>query len=134
MSNTILNEYPFARLQDLTAWVTLGSIQIPHTEEIPNVQATPDSQLSFFLAPFNYFNSDPSLSSGDNLRVTTHQDARQTLDGVGPDLTGTGPDKPAAVLDLDCLPVMSKTTASASLPFVSWVVTVTCSLVVLSSR
>jgi len=54
--------------EDLVAWVTLGSLHIPHTEDVPVVMTT-GVQLSFWLLPFNYYDEDPSMSSRDNIRV-----------------------------------------------------------------
>ena len=54
--------------QDLVAWVTLGTIHIPHTGDIP-VVTTQNTQLTFHILPYNYFDEDPSLASRDNIRV-----------------------------------------------------------------
>ena len=48
--------------EDLVAWVTIGSIQIPSTENVPNIVTTANS-ASFILQPFNYFDEDPSMVS-----------------------------------------------------------------------
>lgn len=54
--------------QDLVAWVSIGSIQIPTSEDVPNFAAAANS-ARFFLRPFNYFNEDPSMSSTDAVLI-----------------------------------------------------------------
>ncbi|XP_041045268.1 amiloride-sensitive amine oxidase [copper-containing] [Carcharodon carcharias] len=48
--------------QDLVAWVTVGFLHIPHSEDVPNT-STPGNAVGFFLRPFNFFQEDPSVSS-----------------------------------------------------------------------
>ncbi|XP_034279386.1 amiloride-sensitive amine oxidase [copper-containing] [Pantherophis guttatus] len=48
--------------QDLVAWVTVGFLHIPHSEDIPNT-ATPGNVVGFLLRPFNFFDEDPSVAS-----------------------------------------------------------------------
>lgn len=50
--------------KDLVAWVSIGSIQIPTAEDVPN-SASAANSARFFLRPFNYFDEDPSMSSTD---------------------------------------------------------------------
>lgn len=50
--------------KDLVAWVSIGSIQIPTAEDVPN-SASAANSARFFLRPFNYFDEDPSMSSAD---------------------------------------------------------------------
>uniref|UniRef100_A0A3B4BFM1 Amine oxidase n=1 Tax=Periophthalmus magnuspinnatus TaxID=409849 RepID=A0A3B4BFM1_9GOBI len=54
--------------QDLVAWVTVGFLHVPHSEDIPNT-ATPGNAVGFFLRPFNFFDEDPSLSSRSTVIV-----------------------------------------------------------------
>nr|XP_014348122.1 PREDICTED: amiloride-sensitive amine oxidase [copper-containing] [Latimeria chalumnae] len=54
--------------QDLVAWVTVGFLHIPHSEDIPNT-ATPGNGVGFFLRPFNFFDEDPSLASRSTVIV-----------------------------------------------------------------
>uniref|UniRef100_A0A8D0MM42 Amine oxidase n=1 Tax=Sus scrofa TaxID=9823 RepID=A0A8D0MM42_PIG len=44
--------------EDLVAWVTVGFLHIPHSEDIPNT-ATPGNSVGFLLRPFNFFPEDP---------------------------------------------------------------------------
>ena len=69
------------------AWVTLGSLHIPHTEDIPIV-TTPGVQLRFFVVPYNYFPEDPSLRSRDNIKIYPGKDGRPHYEyaGVDPDI------------------------------------------------
>ncbi|XP_060104222.1 amiloride-sensitive amine oxidase [copper-containing] [Heteronotia binoei] len=48
--------------QDLVAWLTVGFLHIPHTEDVPNT-ATPGNAVGFLLRPFNFFPEDPSVAS-----------------------------------------------------------------------
>ena len=73
--------------EDLVAWVTMGMIHIPHSEDIPNT-ATPGSSASFLLRPFNYFDEDPSMASYDGVLIMPSDD------GAKIDTFGT-PTKPA---------------------------------------
>ncbi|XP_045877157.1 amiloride-sensitive amine oxidase [copper-containing] isoform X2 [Meles meles] len=54
--------------EDLVAWVTVGFLHIPHSEDIPNT-ATPGNSVGFLLRPFNFFPEDPSLASRDPVIV-----------------------------------------------------------------
>ncbi|KAM6167500.1 diamine oxidase [copper-containing] [Erethizon dorsatum] len=54
--------------EDLVAWVTVGFLHIPHSEDIPNT-ATPGNSVGFLLRPFNFFTEDPSLASRDTVIV-----------------------------------------------------------------
>ncbi|KAM8775837.1 diamine oxidase [copper-containing] [Rhynchonycteris naso] len=54
--------------EDLVAWVTVGFLHIPHSEDIPNT-ATPGNSVGFLLRPFNFFPEDPSLASRDTIIV-----------------------------------------------------------------
>lgn len=58
---------------DMVAWVTMGTMHIPHSEDIPNT-ATPGSVASFQLRPFNYFDEDPSMSSYDGVVIYPSKD------------------------------------------------------------
>ncbi|XP_015417769.1 PREDICTED: amiloride-sensitive amine oxidase [copper-containing] [Myotis davidii] len=53
---------------DLVAWVTVGFLHIPHSEDIPNT-ATPGNSVGFLLRPFNFFTEDPSVASRDTVIV-----------------------------------------------------------------
>uniref|UniRef100_A0A8C0K130 Amine oxidase n=1 Tax=Canis lupus dingo TaxID=286419 RepID=A0A8C0K130_CANLU len=54
--------------EDLVAWVTVGFLHIPHSEDIPNT-STPGNSVGFLLRPFNFFPEDPSLASKDTVIV-----------------------------------------------------------------
>ncbi|XP_004458323.1 diamine oxidase [copper-containing] isoform X2 [Dasypus novemcinctus] len=54
--------------EDLVAWVTVGFLHIPHSEDIPNT-ATPGNSVGFLLRPFNFFPEDPSVVSRDTVIV-----------------------------------------------------------------
>lgn len=58
----LTHTHPFASPQDLVAWVTVGFLHIPHSEDVPNT-ATPGNVVGFLLRPFNFFDEDPSAAS-----------------------------------------------------------------------
>lgn len=59
--------------QDLVAWITVGFLHIPHSEDLPNT-ATPGNAVGFFLRPYNYFDIDPSVHSPDGVYFHSEQD------------------------------------------------------------
>ena len=67
--------------EDMVAWVTMGMIHIPHSEDIPNT-ATPGSVASFQLRPFNYFDEDPSMGSYDGVLIMPTKDGPK-IDNFG---------------------------------------------------
>lgn len=73
--------------EDLVAWVTVGLMHIPHSEDIPNT-ATAANSASFFLRPYNYFDEDPSMASHDAVLILP------TKDGADINAFGT-PEGPA---------------------------------------
>ena len=54
--------------QDLVAWVTVGGLHIPNTEDIPNTMTT-GNLYSFLLKPFGYFDEDPTMASRESIFV-----------------------------------------------------------------
>ena len=54
--------------EDLVAWVTVGVMHVPHSEDIPNT-ATAANSASFYLRPYNYFDEDPSMASHDAVLI-----------------------------------------------------------------
>ena len=55
--------------QDLVAWVAVGGLHIPNTEDVPNTMTTGNS-YTFFLKPFGYFDEDPTMASRESILVT----------------------------------------------------------------
>lgn len=70
--------------EDLVAWVTMGRIHIPHTEDVPS-SSTTGNQYTFFLLPFNYFTECPSVGSPNAVRIRP----AQAPDGNKVDTYGT---------------------------------------------
>ncbi|MGH0138918.1 UNVERIFIED_CONTAM: hypothetical protein FKN15_002936 [Acipenser sinensis] len=64
---------------DLVAWVTVGFLHIPHSEDIPNT-STPGNSVGFFLRPFNFFDEDPSVASRDTVIVRPHKNSFSKVD------------------------------------------------------
>lgn len=46
--------------EDLVAWVMIGNIHIPSSEDIPST-TTAHTSLSFLIKPFNYFDESPAI-------------------------------------------------------------------------
>ncbi|CAL9698263.1 unnamed protein product [Knipowitschia caucasica] len=73
--------------QDLVAWVTVGFLHVPHSEDIPNT-ATPGNAVGFFLRPFNFFDEDPSLSSRSTVIVRPGANRAPVVQRWTPDTVG----------------------------------------------
>ncbi|KAM9306051.1 diamine oxidase [copper-containing] [Gastrophryne carolinensis] len=75
--------------QDLVAWVTVGFLHIPHSEDIPNT-STPGNAVGFFLRPFNFFDEDPSVASKSTVIVkpTDQTFSKVTIKRWTPDVIG----------------------------------------------
>jgi len=96
-------------VQDVVAWITLGSLTIPHSDDVPTIQ-TAGSQMSFVLQPFNYFDSDPSEHVDDALNVLAATDTARLVYQRQGDLDDRGG---VMKRDLDCLPVLVRKSAAA---------------------
>ncbi|KAL9971319.1 hypothetical protein ACROYT_G023830 [Oculina patagonica] len=81
-NDSILNE-------DLVAWVTIGAMHVPHSEDLPNT-ATAANSVNFFIRPFNYFDEDPSMGSTNAILITP-TDAKFSGQKVERYGTPTGP-------------------------------------------
>ena len=75
--------------EDLVAWVTIGAMHIPHSEDLPNT-ATAENSAHFFIRPFNYFDEDPSIGSTNAILITP-KDAKLSGQNVERYGTPTGP-------------------------------------------
>ncbi|XP_051970653.1 amiloride-sensitive amine oxidase [copper-containing]-like isoform X2 [Xyrauchen texanus] len=73
--------------QDLVAWVTVGFLHIPHSEDIPNT-ATPGNAVGFFLRPFNFFDEDPSLASHSTIIVRPDEKGQPKVQRWTPEVVG----------------------------------------------
>ncbi|XP_041824098.1 amiloride-sensitive amine oxidase [copper-containing] isoform X2 [Melanotaenia boesemani] len=73
--------------QDLVAWVTVGFLHVPHSEDIPNT-ATPGNAVGFFLRPFNFFDEDPSLTSKSTVIVRPDEDGKPKIQRWTPEVVG----------------------------------------------
>nr|AND62510.1 copper-containing amiloride-sensitive amine oxidase [Oryzias sinensis] len=73
--------------QDLVAWVTVGFLHVPHSEDIPNT-ATPGNAVGFFLRPFNFFDEDPSLSSKSTVIVRQDKAGKPKVQRWTPEVVG----------------------------------------------
>ncbi|XP_068091485.1 diamine oxidase [copper-containing]-like [Hyperolius riggenbachi] len=75
--------------KDLVAWVTVGFLHIPHSEDIPNT-STPGNAVGFFLRPFNFFDEDPSVASRSTVivRPTDNTFSRVNIERWTSDVVG----------------------------------------------
>lgn len=73
--------------QDIVAWVTVGFLHVPHSEDIPNT-ATPGNSVGFFLRPFNFFDEDPSLASRSTIIVRQGPDGKPKVQRWTPEIVG----------------------------------------------
>lgn len=58
---------------DLVAWVSIGCIEIPSSEDVPNV-ASAANTARFFVQPFNYFDEGPSTDSSNAVFIKQDED------------------------------------------------------------
>ncbi|KAM9712696.1 diamine oxidase [copper-containing] [Menidia menidia] len=73
--------------KDLVAWVTVGFLHVPHSEDIPNT-ATPGNAVGFFLRPFNFFDEDPSLASKSTIIIRPDKDGKPKVQRWTPEVVG----------------------------------------------
>lgn len=59
--------------EDLVAWVSIGCIELPSSEDVPNV-ASAANTARFFLRPFNYFAAAPSANSTNAVFIKPGKD------------------------------------------------------------
>ena len=67
--------------EDLVAWVSIGGLHIPVAEDIPTTFSTGNS-YTFYLRPFNFFDSDPSMASRDGVFII-NKDGKVKTDTFG---------------------------------------------------
>ena len=72
------NENDGIRKEDLVAWVSIGCIEIPSSEDVPNL-VTVANTARFFLRPFNYFDEGPSTDSSNALFIKRDEDKRNVV-------------------------------------------------------
>ena len=82
--------------QDLVAWVPLGVLHIPNTEDIP-VTVTTGNRFSFFVRPFGYFDEDPSMSSTNAVQATADGKGGTTVETYGTPEDSTCPVPPRKI-------------------------------------
>ena len=73
--------------KDLVAWVTMGSIHVPGTEDVPSTPTT-WNRYSFILQPHNYFSECPTKHSPDVVVIHPgRKKGKPKVIGVGPSST-----------------------------------------------
>lgn len=68
----------FLTNEDLVAWVSIGCIEIPSSEDVPNV-ASAANTARFFLRPFNYFDAGPSTDSSNAVFIKQDEDKNNVV-------------------------------------------------------
>ena len=76
--------------EDLVAWVTIGGMHIPNTEDIP-VTVTSGNRWSLFIRPFGYFDEDPSMSSTDAVIIKQDDQGKKSTQTYGTPKESTCP-------------------------------------------
>lgn len=66
---------------DLVAWVSIGCIEIPSSEDVPNV-ASAANTARFILRPFNYFDADPSTDSSNAVFIKQDEDKSNVVQSL----------------------------------------------------
>ena len=64
--------------EDLVAWVSIGCIEIPSSEDVPNV-ASAANTARFFLQPFNYFDAGTSTDSSNAVFIKQDEDKNNVV-------------------------------------------------------
>lgn len=82
--------------EDLVAWVSMGVLHIPNTEDIP-VTVTTGNQLSFFIRPYGYFEEDPSMSSTNAVMVSSNGKSGINIETYGTPEESTCPVPPRKI-------------------------------------
>lgn len=61
-----INNSEYIENTDIVAWVTIGGLQIPTSEDFPTITSV-GNQYSFLLRPFNFIDEDASMTSSDSV-------------------------------------------------------------------
>ncbi len=76
--DSIVDDNEVIENEDLVAWVSIGGLHIPNTEDIPMTN-TVGNAYSFFIRPFGYFDEDPSFASTNAQLIDRGSDGKFTL-------------------------------------------------------
>ena len=77
--DTYVNDNDDIKNKDLVAWVTVGGLHIPNTEDIPTTN-TNGNAYTFFLKPYGYFDEDPSMGSTNAMLIEKGKDGKIKID------------------------------------------------------
>ena len=78
----MINDNEAIENEDLVAWVNIGGLHIPNTEDIP-LTTTVGSSYGFLIKPFGYFDEDPSQGSTTSVLVETQKDGNLKVHTYG---------------------------------------------------
>ena len=73
--DSMINDNESIENEDLVAWVSVGGLHIPNTEDIP-LTNTLGSSYKFLIKPFGYFDEDPSLGSTSAVLMDKDKDGK----------------------------------------------------------
>ena len=68
--------------QDLVAWLTVGGLHIPNTEDIPTT-VTAGNSYSFYLKPYGYFDEDPTMGAREAVHISKKKDGTYQTETFG---------------------------------------------------
>eukprot|EP00795_Rhopilema_esculentum_P010713 gene10713-19489_t len=88
--DTMLNDNEAIENEDLVAWVNIGGLHIPNTEDIP-LTTTVGSSYGFLIKPFGYFDEDPSHGSTTSVLVDKAADGKYDIKTYGTPETSSCP-------------------------------------------
>ena len=88
--DTMLDDNEAIENEDLVAWVNIGGLHIPNTEDIP-LTTTVGSSYGFLVKPFGYFDEDPSHGSTTSVLVDKTADGKYDIKTYGTPETSSCP-------------------------------------------
>ena len=86
----MINDNEVIEKEDLVAWVSIGGLHVPNTEDIP-LTTTVGSSYGFLVKPFGYFDEDPSQDSTTSVFVEKMKDGKIRVDTHGTPETSSCP-------------------------------------------
>ena len=78
----MINDNEAIEKEDLVAWVSIGGLHVPNTEDIP-LTTTAGNSYGFLIKPFGYFDEDPSQDSTTSVFVEKMKDGKVKIDTYG---------------------------------------------------
>ena len=78
----MINDNEAIENEDLVAWVNIGGLHIPNTEDIP-LTTTVGSSYGFLIKPFGFFDEDPSQGSTTSVLVEKTKNGKMKVNTYG---------------------------------------------------